>query len=91
MRGYSLVASAFASDFVPEHLRASGIGWYTTTVGLPATRGQRCCRTLWDRVGHGASFFMVQLLPLWAVLDCRVESRKTRATIAPLTEVSRCA
>lgn len=28
------VGKAFASDFVPEHLRASGIGWYSTTVGL---------------------------------------------------------
>ena len=28
------VGKAFASDFMPEHLRASGIGWYSTTVGL---------------------------------------------------------
>src|ERR1700737_624581 len=28
------VGKAFASDFVPERLRASGVGWYSTTVGL---------------------------------------------------------
>jgi MFS family permease len=28
------VGKAFASDLVPEHLRASGVGWYSTTVGL---------------------------------------------------------
>src|SRR5881392_1334212 len=31
---FRAVGKAFASDFVPEHLRASGVGWYSTTVGL---------------------------------------------------------
>jgi len=30
---FRAVGKAFASDFVPEHLRASGVGWYGTTVG----------------------------------------------------------
>jgi hypothetical protein len=25
---------AFASDFIPESQRASGVGWYSTSVGL---------------------------------------------------------
>jgi MFS family permease len=29
---FRTVGKAFASDFVPEHLRASGVGWYSTTV-----------------------------------------------------------
>ena len=31
---FRAVGKAFASDFVPGELRASGIGWYSTTVGL---------------------------------------------------------
>ena len=31
---FRAVGKAFASDFVPDELRASGIGWYSTTVGL---------------------------------------------------------
>ena len=31
---FRAVGKAFASDFVPEHLRASGVGWYSTTVGV---------------------------------------------------------
>lgn len=30
------VGKAFASDFVPELLRASALGWYSTTIGLLA-------------------------------------------------------
>ena len=31
---FRAVGKALAADFVPEHLRASGVGWYSTTVGL---------------------------------------------------------
>src|SRR5262249_5329529 len=31
---FRAVGKAFASDFVADHLRASGIGWYSGTVGL---------------------------------------------------------
>jgi len=50
------VGKAFASDFVPEHLRASGIGWYSTTVGLLQLVASVVAGLLWDRVGHGAVF-----------------------------------
>ena len=36
---FRTVGKAFATDFVPEHLRASGVGWYNTAVGLTGT----CC------------------------------------------------
>jgi len=64
------VGKAFASDFVPEHLRASGIGWYSTTVGLLQLVASVVAGLLWIGSAMGPSFFMVQLLPLWAVLDC---------------------
>ncbi len=51
------VGKAFASDFVPEHLRASGVGWYSTTVGLLGLVASVVAGLLWDRVGHAAVFY----------------------------------
>lgn len=51
------VGKAFASDFVPEHLRASGIGWYSTTVGLLQLVASIVAGLLWDRIGHAAVFY----------------------------------
>jgi MFS family permease len=51
------VGKAFASDFVPEHLRASGVGWYSTTVGLLELLASVVAGLLWDRVGHAAVFY----------------------------------
>jgi len=48
------VGKAFASDFVPEHLRASGVGWYSTTVGLLELVASIVAGLLWDHVGHEA-------------------------------------
>jgi MFS family permease len=50
------VGKAFASDFVPEHLRASGIGWYSTTVGLLQLLASVVAGLLWDHVSHEAVF-----------------------------------
>jgi MFS family permease len=51
------VGKAFASDFVPEHLRASGVGWYSTTVGLLQLVASIVAGLLWDRFGHAAVFY----------------------------------
>lgn len=51
------VGKAFAADFVPEHLRASGVGWYSTTVGLLGLIASIVAGQLWDRVGHAAVFY----------------------------------
>jgi MFS family permease len=50
------VGKALASDYVPEHLRASGIGWYNMTVGLCRLVASLAAGWLWDRVGHSAVF-----------------------------------
>lgn len=50
------VGKAFASDFVPERLRASGVGWYSTTVGLLQLVASVVAGLLWDWVGHSAVF-----------------------------------
>jgi MFS family permease len=50
------VGKALAADFVPEHLRASGLGWYNATVGLLGLAASLIAGLLWDRVGHEAVF-----------------------------------
>ena len=54
---FRAVGKAFASDFVPETLRASGIGWYSTTVGLLQLVASVVAGVLWDRIGHPAVFY----------------------------------
>ena len=51
------VGKAFAADFVPQHLRASGVGWYSTTVGLLGLVASIVAGQLWDRIGHAAVFY----------------------------------
>jgi MFS family permease len=50
------VGKAMAADFVPQHLRASGVGWYSTTIGLSGLVASVVAGQLWDRVNHGAVF-----------------------------------
>lgn len=53
---FRTVGKALAADFVPERLRASGVGWYSTTVGLLQLVAL-VAGMLWDRVGHAAVFY----------------------------------
>jgi MFS family permease len=53
---FRTVGKAFASDFVPERLRASGVGWYSTTVGLLQLIASVIGGLLWDHIGHTAVF-----------------------------------
>lgn len=50
------VGKALATDFVPDRLRASGLGWYNTTVGLLGLVASVVAGLLWDHVGHAAVF-----------------------------------
>ena len=43
---------SYAADFVPGHLRASGIGWYSTAVGLSGLIASIIAGGLWDKVSH---------------------------------------
>jgi MFS family permease len=54
---FRAVGKALAADFVPEHLRAGGIGWYSTTVGLLQLAASFVAGVLWDRIGHAAVFY----------------------------------
>lgn len=53
---FRAVGKALASDFVPEQLRASGIGWYNAIVGLSGLVASLAAGWLWDEVGHTAVF-----------------------------------
>jgi predicted MFS family arabinose efflux permease len=53
---FRAVGKAFAADLVPEHLRASGVGWYSTVVGVVQLLASLVAGLLWDRVGHAAVF-----------------------------------
>jgi MFS family permease len=53
---FRAVGKALASDYVPDQLRASGIGWYNTTVGLSGLVAGLVAGRLWDQVGHAAVF-----------------------------------
>ena len=53
---FRAVGKALASDFVPEHLRASGIGWYNTAVGLAGLVASIVAGLLWDHIGPSAVF-----------------------------------
>jgi MFS family permease len=54
---FRAVGKALASDLVPERLRASGVGWYSTTVGLLQLVASVAAGLLWDWVGHAAVFY----------------------------------
>jgi MFS family permease len=54
---FRAVGKAFASDFVPDRLRASGVGWYSTAVGLLQLISSLIAGALWDHIGHVAVFY----------------------------------
>jgi MFS family permease len=54
---FRAVGKAFASDFVPEQLRASGVGWYNSTVGVLQLIASIVGGFLWDQIGHTAVFY----------------------------------
>lgn len=54
---FRTAGKALASRLVPDHLRASGIGWYSTTFGALQLVASLIAGTLWDRLGHAAVFF----------------------------------
>lgn len=50
------VGKALATDLVPVHLRASGVGWYSTTIGLSGLVASIVAGQLWDKISHPAVF-----------------------------------
>ncbi len=61
---FRAVGKAFASDFVPDELRASAVGWYSTSVGFLDLFASVVAGLLWDRIGHVAVFYYGALFAL---------------------------
>ena len=80
---FRAVGKAFAADFVPEHLRASGVGWYSTTVGVLQLVSSLVAGMLWDQVSHvavfyyGAGFALVGIIGLLSVIPARHDPHST--------------
>lgn len=53
---YRAVGKALATDFVPSDLRASGVGWYSATVGLSGLVASLVGGQLWTHIGPASTF-----------------------------------
>jgi MFS family permease len=53
---FRTVGKAMATDFTPAELRASGVGWYSATVGLSGLVASVVGGQLWTRIGPSATF-----------------------------------
>jgi MFS family permease len=51
------VGKALASDLVASELQASGVGWYTATIGITGRVASIVGGELWTRIGPPATFF----------------------------------
>jgi MFS family permease len=86
---FRAVGKAFASDFVPEHLRASGIGWYSTTVGALQLVASLVAGVLWDTSNHasvfafGALFALVGSIGLMTFVSPKRERRSSAQAEPP--------
>jgi MFS family permease len=54
---FRAVGKALASDLVPEHQRASGLGWYSATIGSLQLVASIVAGVLWDAIDHQAVFY----------------------------------
>lgn len=52
------VGKALASDLVPPELQASGVGWYTATIGITGLVASIVGGVLWTSVGPSATFLL---------------------------------
>lgn len=62
------IGKAMAADFVPQQLRASGIGWYATTIGLSGLIASVVAGELWDKAGHSSVFIYGALFALAGII-----------------------
>ena len=85
---FRAVGKSFASDFVPEQLRASAVGWYSTTVGLLQLVASVVAGLLWDRVGHravfyyGATFAIVGSIALFLLIPAKQDRRNAAGKVS---------
>src|SRR5262249_2658735 len=62
------VGKAFAIDFLPPQLHASGVGWFAAMVGLSGLAANIVGGELWDQVGPSATFLYGAVCALLGVV-----------------------
>jgi MFS family permease len=76
------VGKAFAADFLPAELHASGVGWFAATAGLSGLVAGLVGGELWVRIGppatflYGAAFALMGSLALLLLVPERSVARK---------------
>jgi MFS family permease len=65
---FRAVGKSYAADFVPQHLRASGVGWYSTIVGLSGLIASIIAGQLWDKVSHASVFIYGTVLSFIGII-----------------------
>ena len=53
---YRTIGKSMAADFTPSELRASGIGWFSTTVGISGLIASLIAGQIWDKINHQTVF-----------------------------------
>jgi len=74
------VGKALASDYVPDSLRASAIGWYSATMGVCGMAASLLGGWLWDHAGHSAVFFVGAAFAAVGIIACVVLIEIPRST-----------
>ena len=74
---FRTVGKAMASDLVPEQVRASGIGWYSSTVGILQLISSVVAGLLWDHVGHVAVFYFGAVFAVFGTIGLLLLVRRT--------------
>ena len=72
------VGKSYAADFVPQHLRASGVGWYSTIVGLSGLIASIIAGQLWDKVSHASVFIYGAVLSFIGIFTLLILVPNTR-------------
>ncbi|QQG47339.1 MAG: MFS transporter [Candidatus Woesebacteria bacterium] len=63
------VGKAQVVDLIPQNLKASGIGWYISTVGLTSLVASLVSGQLWDKLGHPAVFLYGALFGTMGIIS----------------------
>jgi MFS family permease len=76
---YRAVGKALATDFVPADLRASGVGWYSATVGLSGLVASLVGGELWTRVGPASTFLFGSVMSAIGIIAALILISKRSA------------
>jgi MFS family permease len=66
------VGKSYAADFVPQHLQASSIGWYSSIVGLSGLFASVVAGQLWDNISHASVFIFGAIFSLAGIISLSI-------------------